>query len=139
MAGKALMDLMWVKSVTDFLRFCHLNIPCLRINVTVIFMSFSSEEFTHLLENSKTDVFVGFQRLYLCPSKGHQNGVSIQSFTNLGKTFFRISRAYEIPHRSDSWRGFLYIYLLSFPDSGLSVLNGLHFCFDGVTVKTENW
>ena len=40
---------------------------------------------------------------------------------------------------SDSWRGFLYIYLLSFPDSGLSVLNGLHFCFDGVTVKTENW
>ena len=113
MAGKALMDLMWVKSVTDFLRFCHQNIPCLRINVTVIFMSFSSDEFTHLLENSKTDIFVGFRRLYLCPSKGHQNGVLIQSFTNLGKTFFRISRAYEIPHRSDSWRGF-FVYLSSF-------------------------
>ena len=73
------------------------------------------------------------------PLKGTPKCVSIQSFTNLGKTFFRISRPYEIPHRSDSWRGFLYIYLLSFPDSGLSVLNGLHFCFDGVTVKTENW
>ena len=47
----------------------------------------------------------------------------------------------RMKYRTDLILGeaFLYIYLLSFPDSGLSVLNGLHFCFDGVTVKTENW
>ena len=31
----------------DFWRFCYLNIPCLRINIALIFMSSSSEEFTH--------------------------------------------------------------------------------------------
>ena len=53
--------------------------------------------------------------LKLCPSKRHQHGVSIQSLINLDKTFFRIYRIYEISHRPDSWRGFLYICLLSFP------------------------
>ena len=32
---------MWVK---DVLRFCYLNIPCLRINSTLIFMSSSNDE-----------------------------------------------------------------------------------------------
>ena len=83
---------MWVKNITDFWRFYYLNVPCLRINITLIFMSPSSEEFTHKQENSKTDVSVGFRRAYLCPSKGHKHGVSIQSLINLGKKFFRISR-----------------------------------------------
>ena len=39
--------LMWVKNITDFGRFCYLNIPCLRMNITFVFMSFSSEEFTN--------------------------------------------------------------------------------------------
>ena len=39
---------------------------------------------------------VGFRRPYLCPSKGHKHGVSIQSFINLGKTVFRISRKWNI-------------------------------------------
>ena len=48
--------------------------------------------------------------------------------------------AYELSHSPVSWQGFLNIYLLLFPRiSGLSVLTGLHFCFDGhVTVKTQN-
>ena len=48
-AGKALM---WVK---DVLRFCYLNIPCLRINSTLIFMSSSNDEVAYFEENSKTD------------------------------------------------------------------------------------
>lgn len=40
-AAKALM---WVK---DVLRFCYLNIPCLRINSTLIFMSSSNDEVTY--------------------------------------------------------------------------------------------
>ena len=47
----------------DFGSFCYLNIPCLKINITLIRMSSSSEEFTHLQENSTTDVFVGIRRL----------------------------------------------------------------------------
>ena len=88
-AGKALK---WVKNITHFWRFCYLNIPCLRINIASVFMSSSSEEFTHKWENSKTDVSVSFRRPYLCPWKGHKHGVSIQSFINLGKMLFRISR-----------------------------------------------
>ena len=48
------------KNVTDFLRLCYLNIACLRINISLIFMNSSSNEFTLLLENSETDVIVGF-------------------------------------------------------------------------------
>ena len=73
---------MCVKNVTNFLRVCYLNIPCLSINITLIFMNSSSDEFTHKKENSKTDVSVGFRRPYLCPSMGHQHGVSIQSLIN---------------------------------------------------------
>ena len=47
-------------------------------------MSSSSDESTHKEENAKTDVSVSFRRPYLDPSKGHQQGVSIQSFINLG-------------------------------------------------------
>ena len=81
-------------------------------------MSSTIKEFTQ--ENSKTDVSVSFRRPYLIvPPKGHQQGVSLQSFLHLGKT-----------HRPDSWRGFCYIYLpFYFSVSGLSVLTGLHFHF----------
>ena len=49
-AEKALIR---VKNITYFLRFCYLNIPCLRINIITlkIFMSSSSDEFTHEKEN----------------------------------------------------------------------------------------
>ena len=38
---------LWVENGTDFFRFCYHNIPCPRINITLIFMSFSSDEFTN--------------------------------------------------------------------------------------------
>ena len=46
-----------------------------------------------LVGNSKTDVSVGFRRPYLCHKK---HGVSVQSFIHLGKTFFWISRIWNI-------------------------------------------
>ena len=55
------------------------------------------------------------------PLKGTYTNMAFQTFKNLSKTFFP-----NISHRPDSWRGFLYIYFLHFPDSGLSVLTGLH-------------
>ena len=38
--GQKMKALMWVKNITDFGRFCY---SCLRINITLIFMSSSSE------------------------------------------------------------------------------------------------
>ena len=91
-------------------------------------MNSSSNEFTHVLENSKTDVSVGFRRLW-CSSKGHQHGVSIQSLINLGTTLFRISHIMK--YRTDLSLGeaFWIFIFFHFPDSGLSVLNGMHFYF----------
>ena len=66
---------LWVKNVADFVRFFYLNIPCLGMNVTLIYMSSSNDKFAHLQENLKTDVSVGFRQPYLCPSKGHRHGM----------------------------------------------------------------
>ena len=75
-------------------------------------MSSSSNEFTLLLESLKTDVSVGFWPPYLRPSKGHQYGISIQSFLNLGKTFSRMSCISNI---TQTWfLARLFVYLSSF-------------------------
>ena len=115
-------------SVTDFLRFCYLNIPYLRINITLIFMSSSSDTLTQSRKTQK--------QMFLLVSGGHicapQRDINIASpYKALSIWVKRFSEylAYELRHRPDSWRGFLYIYLLSFPRSGLSVLTGLHFYF----------
>ena len=60
---------MWVKNIAVFWRLCYLNVPCLGINITLIVMSSSSEEFTHKYENSKTDVSVGFLRPLCAPER----------------------------------------------------------------------
>ena len=79
---------MWVKDVTDFLRFCHLNIiPCF-----FSFLSSSSDEFTQKQENSKTDVSVGVRQPYFVPLKGIPTWRLHTNLINLGKTFSRISR-----------------------------------------------
>ena len=47
-------------------------------------------------KNSKTDEPFCLRRPYLCPSKGNQHSISIQSFVNLDKTFFLVSRTWNI-------------------------------------------
>ena len=114
---------MWVKNVTDFLTFCYLNILCLRINITLIFMSSSSDEFMHLRKNSKTDVSVGFQRPYLSPLKT-PTWISIQIYINLGKTFFpnlSHTRSHTDLILGQAFCIFIFVH---FPYSGFSVLNG---------------
>ena len=54
----------------------------------------------------------GARRPYWCSWKGHQHGVSMQSFINLGKPFFSISRIWNI---SQTWflaRVFVYLSFL---------------------------
>ena len=106
-------------NVTEFLRFCKLIIRCLRINITLIFMSSSSDGLMHLKKNSKTDVSVGFVPLQGTPTWRLHTWVRFSEYL-----------AYETSHRPDSWRGVsVYIHLFYFPDSGLSVSTGLNFCF----------
>ena len=46
--------------------------------------------------------------------------------------------AYELLHRPGSWRGFLYIYLLTFPRFWTFCIELVRiFIFDGVTAKTQ--
>ena len=54
---------MWVKNFSDFGRFCYLNIPCLRISITLIFINSSSEEFTISRKTRK--------HMFLLVSGGH--------------------------------------------------------------------
>ena len=110
---------MWVNNFTNFGRFFYLNIPCLRINITLIFMSSLSEEFTSR------------KQMFLLVSGGH-TWRFIQSFINLDKTFFRMSRI-SIKYCTDLILGKAFCIFISFhfPDSRL-------FIFHGVTVQTED-
>ena len=76
------------------------------------------------------------RQMYLLVSGGHicdpQRGTNMASpYKALEKWVKRCSEylAFELPHRPDSWQGFLFIYLLSFPRFRLSVLSGLQFYF----------
>ena len=63
----------------------------------------------------RTDVSVGFQRPYFCPSMRHLHGVFMQSFISLGKTFFLLMPGIFINfYFPDSgvyfeWFGFLFL------------------------------
>ena len=115
-AGKALM---WVKNIADFLRFWYLNIPCLRRNITYSSCDFlkRSNKFTHM-----TDCFYWFLAAMFVPLKGTPNIYKTLFFPN----FLRIK--ITLPRR-DSWQGFLYINLLSFPTFWTFSIYGFHFCF----------
>ena len=58
-----------------------------------------------------------------------EHGVSIQISISLVKHFFGYL-VYEIFLWPESWRGSFYMYLLSFPDSGLYLLKGFDFYFE---------
>ena len=107
---------MWVKNITYFGRFFYLNIPCLRINITLIFMSSSSKEFTSrkqmflLVSGGRTWRF--HTKLYKFSENVFPNKLHLKYCKDLilGKAFC------------------IFIFF-HFPDSRLSVLNGLHFYF----------
>ena len=95
----------------------------------------TSDEFTQMKENSTTNVSVVF-----VPLKGTPTW---QVFTKLYKfgynAFPNIS---HMKYRTDPILGKAFcislVVFFHFPDSGLSVLTGLHLPYiDGVTVKTE--
>ena len=129
---------MWVKTLSIFLKFCYLNIPRLRINITLLLLLplWDAQAMnSRISRKSQKRMVLFFRRPYLCPSEGHQHGVFIQSFLNLGKSFFRISHIWNIAQTSFLARLF-YINPLSFPRFWTFCIEWFGiFIFDGVTVK----
>ena len=58
---------MWVENTTNFGRFCYLNIPCLRINITLILYEFFKRWIHALVEELKNSCFC-----WICALKGTQ-------------------------------------------------------------------
>ena len=57
---------MWVKNITNFGRFCHLNIPCLGINITLILYEFFKQlihAFVGKLKNTEMFLLVSGSRI----------------------------------------------------------------------------
>jgi len=111
------------------------------MNITLTFMSSSSDEFTHLYENSKKDISAGFPRTYRVILRGTQTWrlrpyealyiwVKLDIFPNISHLKYRTGLILD-----EAFRVFIFSH---FPGSGLSVLNGLLFTFESATVKTEN-
>ena len=65
---------MWVKNITDFGRFCYLNIPCLRINITLIFMS--SHMNSHISRKTQKQMFLLVSGRHICPPERDTNMAS---------------------------------------------------------------
>ena len=66
---------MWVKNITYFGRFCYLNIPCLKINITLIFTSSLREEFEHSKETQKQMILL-VSGVHICAPERDTNMAS---------------------------------------------------------------
>ena len=69
---------MLIIKVTYFGEFGYLNSSCFRKSIILMSLSSSIDKFTLLLQNSLTDVSVGFCRHFGAHLDGYQHGVSIQ-------------------------------------------------------------
>ena len=68
---------MWVENTTNFGRFCYLNIPCLRINITLILYEFFKRWIHASVEELKNSCFC-----WICALKGTQTWLTVLCETN---------------------------------------------------------
>ena len=119
---------MWVKNITDFGRFCYLNIPCRRIIITLIFMSSSSEKFKHLIVGKLENRCFCWYPAAMPSLKGTPTWLNRFSESRIWK----IAQTWFLARR--------FVYLSSFISQILDVLYWMVciFIFHCVTVQTEN-
>ena len=129
---------MWVKNTTN--RFWEILLSYHSLSHNKYYFKlyeFLKWRIHALVGKLKNRCSVGFRRPYLCPWKGHQHGIFIQSFINLGKMFFWTSSLWNI---AQTWfLAWLFVYLSSFIFQILDFLYWMVciFIFDGTTVKTK--
>ena len=95
--------------MTYFREFCYVNSSCIRKSISLMFISFSKNKFTLLLQNSVTDVSVDFRPPFWSSSRWAPALRPIQTSISLGKKPFRISRIRNIPLTWIFARVFLYV------------------------------
>ena len=66
------MTLMWVKNITNFVSFCYPNIPCVRINITLILYEFFKRGIHALVGKLKNRCFGWFPAAIFVPLKRTQ-------------------------------------------------------------------
>ena len=102
-------------------------------------MSSSSDKFTQSRKTQK-QMFLLVPSGHLCAPRRDINMMSPYKALSIWVKRFSEYLVYKLCHRPDSWRGFLHIYLLSFPRFWTFCIDWFAFlCFDDVTVKTQNW
>ena len=77
-------------------------------------MSSSSDQFTRSRKTQK-QMFPLVSRGHICAPRRDTNVVSTYKALQIWAKRFSEYLAYELCQRPDSWRVFLYVYLLSFP------------------------
>ena len=129
---------MWVKNVTVFLRFCYLNIPCLRINTTLIFMSSSKRWIHAYVRKLKNGCFCWFPGPYFVPLKGTPSWCLHTKPYKFGWNIF--PNILHISYRTDLILGeaFYIFAFFHFPDLDFLYWLVCILIFDGMTVKTQN-
>ena len=95
-----------------------------------MFMSSSSNKFTHLYQNSVTDVLLVSVHHVGAHPGGHHHVVSIQISVSLGKTFLSDISYTEYSSDLNLGEGLCIFISFHFPHSGLYLLNGFDFYFD---------
>ena len=112
-----------LKTLLIFWDFAILNILCLKINITLIFMHSSSDEFMHITMKTQKQMFLLVSGGHICVPRRDTNMASPYKAVYIWAKCSSDCLVYELLHRPDSWQGFLYIYLLSLPGHWT-------FCFD---------
>ena len=100
--------------MTYFRKFCYVNSSCIGKSITLMFMSFSKNNFTLFVAKLGNRCFCWFPSAGWSSSKWpseYQHGVSIQISISLGKTFLRISRIRNTPLTWILARVFVYVPL----------------------------
>ena len=159
---------MWVKNITNFGRFCYLNIPCLIINITLILYEFFRRWIHLLVGKLKNRCFCWFPAAIFVPLKGtqtwrlltnhhhhHQSlfihkivlfymvflGIVFKLYIKFYKFWWNVfPNISHMQYRTDPILGeaFCIFIFFYFLDSGLLYWMVCNFTFDCVTVKTEN-
>jgi len=129
-----------LKTLLIFSDFAILNILCLKIHITLIFMHSSSDEFMHITTKTRKQMFLLVSGGHICAPRRDTSMAS--PYTKLytsGQNVFPNILFMNYSTDLILGKAFCIFIFFHFPDAELSVLTGLHFYFWNMTKKTHKW
>ena len=127
-----------LKKFTHSVIFSNLNCWGIVLSVYVDILCSKGQTDRFLWQKWIPDVFIDFRSPLLCPSPGHNYGVSILSSINFCKTFLRLTRVRKIAKTWNSAKLISYLSLIISPILDCFYPVVLMLFFRCVTVKTSN-